>query len=261
MKQDLLQSLLETAISAAQTPADQIMNRFHDQKLAVENKMDGSPVTIADREAEATIRKVLQASRVSKDFDILGEEGGLEGKGTQYRWLVDPIDGTRSFIKKIPLFGTIVALEDSQTHQALLGVIHLPGLNMTCSAARGLGTTCNGIRVTVSNENDLNQAIVVAGDIAQFISAKREHQFQKLTALCPYLRCYTDCFGHTLVSKGSATAMLDPALNPWDIRATQVLIEEAGGTMLLRPSAIPEKVDALFGNTSIVNALAEKLSF
>lgn len=261
MNQDRVQSLLETAITAAQTPAAQIMKRFHEQALTVEKKPDGSPVTIADREAEATIRQVLLAGDESNDFDILGEEGGLEGQGTRYRWLVDPIDGTRSFIKKIPLFGTIVALEDIQTHQAVLGVIHLPGLNITCSAARGLGATCNGIRVRVSRENDLNQAIVVAGDIAQFISAQREHQYQKLAGLCPYLRCYTDCFGHSLVIKGSAIAMLDPALNPWDVRATQVLIEEAGGTMLLRPSTVPEKVDALFGNTSVVNALAETLSF
>ncbi len=261
MKHDRLQSLLETAITAAQIPAAKIMKRFLDHTLTVEHKTDGSPVTIADREAEATIRQVLQSNRVSKEFDILGEEDGLEGTGTRYRWLVDPIDGTRSFVNKIPLFGTIVALEDVQTNQALLGVIHLPGLQMTCSAGRGLGAMCNGMRARVSNDVDLTQAILVAGDIAQFISAKREHQFHKLTELCPYLRCYTDCFGHALVLRGSAAAMFDPSLNPWDIRATQVIVEEAGGSMLLRTSAVPEKVDALFGNTSIVNALAETLSF
>ena len=261
MNAEDLRRWLNVAIAAAKSPASQIMKRFHEQSCRVESKADGSPVTIADREAEDTIRQVLHADQGPQTFDILGEEGGLEGSGTRYRWLVDPIDGTRSFINRIPLFGTIVALEDTQTSQALLGVIHLPGLGMTCSAARGFGASCNGGPVRVSEASDLSQTLIVAGDIAQFTSAHRESQFQRMVELCPYLRCYTDCFGHALVIQGSAGAMLDPALNPWDVRATQVIVEEAGGTMLLRDSKVVGKVDALFGGTSVVKGLASTLSF
>ena len=256
-----LKALLALSIRAAETPAGILLDYFTDRALSVERKEDGSPVSVADLEAETTIRSVLQGDPVAADFDVLGEEFGEKGSHTRYRWLIDPIDGTRSFVNRIPLFGTIVALEDRETGKALIGAIHLPTLNRTYSAARGLGSFCNGRAVSVSRETDLEASIVATGDIAQFISAGREGMLRVLAGACPYLRGYTDCFGHALVIEGSVGAMIDPALNPWDAVATQVLVEEAGGAVVTRPSLVENKIDTLFGTPELVEQLVALLHF
>ena len=256
-----LKHLLALAVRAAQTPAGMLLDYFTDRALCVERKSDGSPVSIADREAEHTIRNVLLDDPVSAGFDVLGEEFGEKGNQTRYRWLIDPIDGTRSFVNRIPLFGTIVALEDRETGTALIGVIHLPVLNLTYSAARGLGCVCNGAAVSVSRDAEPETSIIATGDIAQFISAGCEEMFRQLAGVCPYLRGYTDCFGHTLVINGSVGAMVDPALNPWDAVATQVLVEEAGGMVVTRPSRVENKLDVLFGVPELVERLVSLLHF
>ena len=256
-----LKRLLDLAARAAQTPAGMLLDYFSDRALCIERKDDGSPVSIADREAETAIQQVLQQDPVAADFDVLGEEFGEKGSRTRYRWLIDPIDGTRSFVNRIPLFGTIVALEDRETAKALIGVIHLPMLNRTYSAARGLGCFCNGTAVSVSHETDLESSIIATGDIAQFISAGCEEMFRQLVGACPYLRGYTDCFGHTLVLNGSVGAMIDPALNAWDAVATQVLVEEAGGMVVTRPSRAENKIDVLFGAPMLVERLVSLLHF
>ena len=256
-----LKRLLGLSIRAAQTPAAMLLDYFTDRALHIERKDDGSPVSIADREAETAIRDVLQGDPVAAGLDVLGEEFGGKESRTRYRWLIDPIDGTRSFVNRIPLFGTIVALEDRETGEALIGVIHLPTLNRTYSAARGLGSFCNGRAVSVSGETELATSMVATGDIAQFISAGCEEMFRQLAGACPYLRGYTDCFGHTLVIDGSVGAMVDPALNPWDAAATQVLVEEAGGTVVTRPSLVEHKIDALFGAPKLVEQLVSFLRF
>lgn len=256
-----LKEMLALSIRAAQTPAGMLLDYFKDGAFSVERKGDGSPVSVADREAETAIRGVLQGDSVASGFDVLGEEFGGQGSKTRYRWLIDPIDGTRSFVNRIPLFGTIVALEDRETGEALIGVIHLPTLNRTYSAARGLGSFCNGTAVSVSGETELATSIIATGDIAQFISAGCEEMFRQLAGTCPYLRGYTDCFGHTLVIDGSVGAMVDPSLNPWDAAATQVLIEEAGGMVITRPSRVEHKIDALFGAPKLVERLVSLLHF
>ena len=255
---DALQSL---AVKAAQAPATQIVQWFEADLLSVERKGDGSPVTIADREAEKTIRQILSEHPLASSFDILGEEYGQDKQGARYRWLVDPIDGTRSFVNHSPLFGTIVALEDTKERTTLIGVIHLPVLQRTYAAARGLGAHCHGETLSVAPPKTLDEAMIATGDIAQFISIGGESSYKTLTEHCPYLRTYTDCFGHALVVSGAVSAMYDPALNPWDALATQVLVEEAGGTMIMRPSTVPHKIDVLFGTPAIVEELRKLVDF
>jgi fructose-1,6-bisphosphatase/inositol monophosphatase family enzyme len=258
---DQLWHLRETAVRSAHAAALPIQAYFGEGHLGVEHKGDGSPVTLADQEAEALIRSQLLSDSVLGPLDILGEEAGLQGLGTRWRWIVDPIDGTRSFICGIPLFGTIIALLDTQENLPVVGVIHLPMLGKTYAAAKGLGTTCQGMRMDLSKGRSLDEVIIGVGDIAQFVSADRVGDYERLQQLSGYVRGYTDCFGHGLVISGSLGAMMDPALNPWDILATQVLIEEAKGKILLKPSSIPGKVDALFGNQNVVEHLARELSF
>ncbi len=256
-----LERLLALAIHAAQAPAGMLLNHFTDRNLAVERKGDGSPVTVADREAETTIRTMLRSDSIAAEFDVLGEEFGQREHRTRYRWLIDPIDGTRSFVNRIPLFGTILALEDRESGKALIGVIHLPVLHVTYSAARGLGCRCNGTPVSVSDDAALETSLIATGDMAQFISAGCEAMFQRLAGACRYLRGYTDCFGHTLVIGGSVGAMIDPALNPWDAVATQVLVEEAGGTVVTRPSRAENKIDTVFGAPKLVEQLVTVMGF
>ncbi|MEX2493605.1 MAG: inositol monophosphatase family protein [Nitrospirales bacterium] len=256
-----LEGLLKTAVYAAQAAAVPIQAYFGAQHLEVQQKGDGSPVTLADQEAEALIRAQLLSNSVLGPLDILGEEEGLQGTGTRWRWIVDPIDGTRSFIHGIPLFGTIISLLDTEEDLPVVGVIYLPMLGQTYAAAKGLGATCQGTRLDVSGNRSLEDAMIGVGDIAQFASANRLSDYQRLQGLSGYVRGYTDCFGHGLVVSGALGAMLDPALKPWDILATQVLIEEANGTILLSPSSVPGKVDALFGNPIVVEHLARELAF
>ena len=258
---DQLERLRETAVRAAQAAAVPIQAYFGGQHLNVQHKRDGSPVTLADKEAEAMIRSQLLSESVIGPLDILGEEEGLQGTGTRWRWTVDPLDGTRSFIHGIPLFGTIIALLDTQNNLPVVGVIHLPMLGQTYAAARGLGATWQGNQMDLSRSRSLNEVIIGVGDIAQFESANRLADYRRLQDLSEYVRGYTDCFGHGLVIGGALGAMMDPALNPWDILATQVLVEEAKGTILLSPSHVPGKVDALFGNPQVVEHLARELTF
>lgn len=115
--------------------------------------------------------------------------------------------------------------------------------------------------MNISGNRSLDDTIIGVGDIAQFTSANRRADYDHMHTLSGYIRGYTDCFGHGLVISGSLGAMMDPALNPWDILATQVLIEESKGKILLSPSSVPGKVDALFGNPNVVEQLARELSF
>jgi histidinol-phosphatase len=260
MTEEQLKQHLVAAVAAAHAAADPIRRYFRSADMGLRVKSDGSPVTLADREAESVIRASLAAAP-GAPFDILGEEEGLSGTGTRYRWTVDPIDGTRAFVRGIPLFGSMIALEDTRDGRALLGVIHLPMLELTYAGAQGIGATCNGTALRLPDSMALEDAIIGTGDVAQFTEAGREDDFRRLTSLHGYVRGYTDCFGHGLVVGGQLGAMLDPALNPWDIRPTEALVEAAGGASVIVPSRAPGKVDALFGNRSLVARLVSELGF
>jgi fructose-1,6-bisphosphatase/inositol monophosphatase family enzyme len=255
-----LESLLAAAVGAAEAAAGPIRRYYRSADIGLRAKPDGSPVTLADREAEAVIRARL-AEAPGGPYDILGEEEGFSGTGTRRRWVVDPIDGTRSFVRGVPLFGSMIGLEDTADGSALLGVIHLPILGITYAGARGLGATRNGRAIRLPESVELRDSIVGTGDVAQFDEAGLHGMYQRLVRLHGYVRAYTDCFGHGLAIEGALGAMVEPALNPWDIRATQAIVEAAGGTAMLWPSKAPGKFDTLFGNRALVARLARELGF
>jgi myo-inositol-1(or 4)-monophosphatase len=261
MDADSLNSLLATAVDAAASAGAIVREYFGSDRLGLERKADGSPVTKADREAEAEIRARLCAATEAGPIDILGEEEGFTGTGTRCRWTIDPIDGTRAFVRGIPLFGSMIGLEDTADGRALLGVIHLPMLGVTYAAAHGLGATRNGAAIRLPADVALDDTIVGTGDVAQFEEAGRLEVYHRLIALHGYVRGYTDCFGHGLVIEGALGAMLDPALNPWDLVPTRALIEAAGGSAVILPSRAPKKFDALFGNRALVARLDRDLDF
>jgi myo-inositol-1(or 4)-monophosphatase len=261
MPERQLKALLDAAVAAAEAAAPVIRDYFGSQRLGLERKADGSPVTRADREAEAIIRGRLTVSYDGQPIDILGEEEGFTGSGARLRWTIDPIDGTRAFVRGIPLFGSMIGLEDTVQGQALLGVIHLPMLGATYAGAAGLGASRNGAPIRLPESVALEDAIVGTGDVAQFEEAGRLDDYRRLIGLHGYVRTYSDCFGHGLAIEGALGAMLDPALNPWDLVPTRALIEAAGGRSIVLPSRSAGKFDALFGSRALVARLSRELRF
>jgi histidinol-phosphatase len=261
MRTDTLTRALELAVAATLAPRARILSTFRSPALRTEAKADGSPVTAADRDAERMIREVLRGSAEFGAWEVLGEEHGLDGTPSPYRWIIDPIDGTRAYARGLPTFGTIVALEERATGRALVGVIHLPATGETVSAARGVGAFRDGEPVHASREARLTDAIISAPDLAQFREAGCAELYHQLHRSHERMRGYTDCWAHVQALGGGVDVVVEPGLSPWDIRATQVLIEEAGGKQLTRPSSAAGKVDTIFGSPLLVDQLAEQLRF
>lgn len=220
-----LTSLLNAAADIAERASRIPLHHFR-QAILIEMKENGTPVTIADKKTEEYIRKELQTA--FPGFGILGEEFGQEGSDKEYVWTIDPIDGTRSFIRGIPLFGTLLGLLENG--EPLAGIMVLPCLNEVYTAARGLGTFCNGHQLHVSPTASLEAANISCGDTYCFDDAGHSSSLKSLIDSCEAVRGYTDCFGHSLVLRGALDAMVDPVVSLWDVAPLACLITEAGGT-------------------------------
>lgn len=193
--------------------------------LTVETKTDGSPVTIADREAEEAARAWVAAR--FPDDGILGEEFG-ETAGTSGRtWVIDPIDGTKSFVRGVPLWGSLVALVRGK--EVLVGAAFFPAVDELVVAAPGLGCWWNGARARVSDTGTLAGATVLITDDRTFSRSALREGWHTLAAEAQIARGWGDCYGYLLVATGRAEAMVDPIVNPWDAACFQPIIEEAGG--------------------------------
>jgi histidinol-phosphatase len=200
--------------------------RYYRSRLTVETKADGSPVTKADREAETAARAWVR-SRFPDD-GILGEELGEERPGARRRWVIDPIDGTKSFVRGTPLWGSLVALCEGT--RVLAGAAYFPAVDELVAAAPGAGCWWNGSRCRVSEVDTLAQATVLTTD--ERFSERPEWQagWRALSTAAAVSRTWGDCFGYLLVATGRAEVMCDPVMSPWDAAALQPIIEEAGGT-------------------------------
>ena len=245
---ELLPELQQLAIDATRSASEGILSGFRSERLAVETKPDGTPVTLFDRNAEQQIRTYL-AKHQPHPWPVLGEELGDDSKGARYRWVIDPIDGTRSYARGLPTFGTLLALEDVVEKRALVGAMHLPAMNETYSAARGTGAWCNGQRIHVAQSRPLRQCMISAPPEHYFRLAGIADSEAQLRAQVPQLRCYADCWAHAMVARGSLDAVVEFRLARWDIAASEVLIEEAGGSVQIwnAPHA-PGKYDWIIGS-------------
>lgn len=216
---DYLGFAIETAIEAGK-----VALAHYQTGVAVELKADRSPVTLADRGAEQLIRDAI-AHRYP-DHSVVGEEYGADTRLSSYRWIVDPIDGTKSFVRGVPLFGTLIGLEiDGRVE---VGVCHVPALGETVAAASGLGCTWNGQTARVSATRSVGEATVLFSDVRMLADrlGPRWPRFEREPAL---LRTWGDCYGYCLVATGRADAMIDPAMNPWDCAALVPILRESGG--------------------------------
>ena len=216
--------LLEAAESLARLTGGVALHHYR-SALRVERKADGSPVTVADRAAEQAAREWVR--RTFPDDGVLGEEFGEERAGARRRWIIDPIDGTKSFVRGVPLWGSLVALCEGDS--VLAGAAFFPAVDELVVAAPGAGCWWNGTACSVSDVTELAAATALTTD--ERFSEKRDWRpgWERLTARVDVSRSWGDCFGYLLVATGRAEIMCDPVLSPWDAAALQPIITEAGG--------------------------------
>ncbi len=193
--------------------------------LEVETKADGSPVTLADRAAEQAARDWVE--RLYPDDGVLGEEYGESRPGARRRWVIDPIDGTKSFVRGVPLWGSLVALCEGET--VLAGAAYFPAIGELVAAAPGAGCWWNGSRCFASSVGSLKQATALTTDDRFLDRPERRSAWQRLAASASVARSWGDCFGYLLVATGRAEVMVDPILSPWDAAALMPIVQEAGG--------------------------------
>ncbi len=221
-------SLLEAVTEVARVAGD-TANRFFGKGIAVETKSDGSPVTQADRAAEEAARAWIE-SRFPED-GILGEEFGTTRADARRKWLVDPVDGTKSFVRGVPLWGSLVAVVEGDV--VLAGAIYVAAQGEMVAAAPGEGCFWNGSRTRVSSVSNLREAVVLTTDLATPANWGAPEGARtavgQLASRAAVARTWGDCYGYLLVATGRAEVMVDPVLSPWDSAALQPIVEEAGG--------------------------------
>ena len=221
-------SLLEAVTEVARLAGD-TANRFFGKAVAVETKSDGSPVTQADRAAEEAARAWIE-SRFPED-GILGEELGTTRPDARRKWLVDPIDGTKSFVRGVPLWGSLIAVVEADV--VLAGAVYIAAQREMVAAAPGEGCFWNGVRAKVSSVSSLREAVVLTTDLATPVSwgtpEGARTAIGQLASRGAIARTWGDCYGYVLVATGRAEAMIDPVLSAWDSAALQPIVEEAGG--------------------------------
>jgi histidinol-phosphatase len=193
---------------------------------AVDLKKDASPVTVADRNAERMIREEIE--RHYPRDSILGEEEGASGDSSS-RWVLDPIDGTKSFVCGVPIYGTLVAYEEAG--QPILGVCYFPALDEMLYAERGSGAFWNGRGCKVSEKSAVKGAVLCCGGHRLMEDLGRIGPLLELAKTAMATRTWSDAYGHALVATGRVEAMIDPSVSRWDIAAMKVIVEEAGGRM------------------------------
>jgi histidinol phosphatase-like enzyme (inositol monophosphatase family) len=217
-------SLLEAVADVARVAGDIALSHFR-TAVTVEWKGDGSPVTVADRDAERAAREWIE--RRFPEDGILGEEDGETRPGAARRWIVDPIDGTKSFVRGVPLWGTLVGVAEGASIVA--GAAYFPAVGEILAVAPGQGCWWNGAQCRVSAVASLRNATVLTTDDRFPSDERRREGWHALANQAAVSRTWGDCFGYLLVATGRAEVMVDNRMNPWDAAALVPIIAEAGG--------------------------------
>jgi len=215
MNDDLL-----LALSLADAADAITMHYFQSSTLSVRTKSDRTPVSEADEEVERVIRERLERER--PDDGILGEEFGARGESAR-RWIIDPIDATKNYVRGIPVFATLIALEGA------VGVVSAPALGRRWWASRGDGAFCNGQAIHVSAIGEIGGAQLCYDDVPGFEKYGLGERFLDLARRCGRTRGFGDFWAHMLVAEGAADVAVEPEVAHWDMAAVQVIVEEAGG--------------------------------
>lgn len=226
-----LESRLALAVDAAKEAGHVTLRYFRRDDLDVELKCDDTPVTAADRQAEKYLR-----SRIAAAFPndgILGEECEETPGSSGFRWILDPIDGTKSFIHGVPLYSTLIGVE--REGRSLLGVIRIPAMDEVVYAAHGHGAWhargSESPRPTrVSQQRSLSNSLFLTSEVLSFDKTGRRAAFDRLQTAARLTRTWGDGYGYLMVATGRADLMVDPVMAIWDAAALQPILEEAGGT-------------------------------
>ncbi|MQX35905.1 histidinol-phosphatase [Roseospira navarrensis] len=227
-----IQALQPLAEQLADAAREATLARFRSPALAVETKGDLSPVTAADRASEAVMRTLLATH--CPDHGILGEEEGGSGLDREFVWVLDPIDGTRSFVTGSPLWGTLIAL--CWKGRPVLGVIDAPAAGERWIGCAGRPTTHNGQPCRTRAVAGLEQAFVFTSSPDLFTDADRPG-FDALSARVAERRFSADCFAYGMLSAGWIDLVLDPGMQPYDYMALVPVVEGAGGVISDRSGA------------------------
>lgn len=234
-----LKALEEVVVRAG----DAAMRHFR-QGVVPDKKPDRSPVTVADREVEHTIRDHVITEYPGAEF--FGEETGTHGNNPDLRFVVDPIDGTRAFVRRLPTWSVLVGIEAAGV--PVVGIAYMPAAGDFFAAVRNGGATHNGKPVRVSKVGSLNDATVTHGSLQQFTESGMAAALVRLAEVTDSARGFPDFDGYRQVLLGRSDAMIDPGVKPYDICAAAVLIREAGG----RLTSI-EGEETIYGGSAIAS--------
>ncbi|WP_020378852.1 inositol monophosphatase family protein [Candidatus Microthrix parvicella] len=217
--------LLAAARRFAQEAGALTLDWFRGSDLNLEHKGDGTPVTAADKASEARLRLLI--GDFAPDDTILGEEEGLSTGSSGRRWIIDPIDGTKAFTRGVPLYSTLVAVEDE--HGPAVGVIELPALGQRVFAGRGLGCFVADARgerpARVSATDTVGSAMLTTSGFGSWST----EQVVAVHGCGALLRTWGDGYGYAMVATGVADAMVDPIVAEWDVAPMSIILTEAGG--------------------------------
>ncbi|SHM03313.1 histidinol-phosphatase [Fibrobacter sp. UWB7] len=216
--------LLKIALKTAELAEENIL-KFYQNDVGVEWKADKTPVTIADKGTEELARKFW--AKETPGFGVIGEEFGIESPDAEYQWVIDPIDGTKSFIHGVPLFGTLIGLWHKNV--PIASVIRLPAMKSAVWAVNGGGAFLDGREVRASKVSQLSDALVLSGTVNTMEDKGFGEGFTKLRRSARLHRGWGDCYGYYLVAAGRAEIMVDPVVSMWDIAPFPLLMKETGG--------------------------------
>lgn len=217
--------LRAAAVEFAKAGGDTTLD-YYQRSFELQFKSDDSPVTNADRNAERTIRDLI--NKHFPDHGIIGEEFGRENEDSDIVWVLDPIDGTQSFIHGVPFYTTLIGILVKNRPE--VGVIYAPALGEMASAATGFGAALNGDPMKVRTCKDLEKATFLSTDVTTYSEHGYGDALKQLLEKCRIHRTWGDAYGHMMVAAGRADFMIDPILNIWDAAALLPIVKEAGGS-------------------------------
>ena len=241
---------LTVALEAAKNAEEIITSYYTGDAMKVEMKADETPVTLADTEAEKTIRETIK--QAFPDHGFIGEEYGIEEGESPYLWIIDPIDATKNYIRKIPIFGTQIALMKGE--ELILGVSNAPLLNELLYAEAGDGAFLNGEPITVSSVTHPKDAMVCHGGLNWFVEKGTFPGIYNFIKDAARTRGFGDFYMYHLVASARADAVVEAAISIWDIAAISVIVREAGGKVTdIRGQDITKDTESMVATNGILH--------
>ena len=240
---------LSVALEAA-SKAETVIMDYYSGRIASELKADGTPVTVADTEAERIIIETI--TNECLDHGFLGEESGDMHSDSPYVWIIDPIDGTKNYIRHIPLFATQIAL--MKEDKLILGISNAPAMGELLCAEKECGAFLNNRRINVTNVGQFDEAMICHGGLKYFNEKGILANLFNLANDVHRTRGFGDCYMYHLLASGRADAVIEAAISIWDIAALTVIVEEAGGTVTnLRGEPIDKNTDSILATNGFLH--------